>query len=140
MAQIDELIAAIKRRPYLRELLPEDDGTWFARIVEFPGCMTEGENPADAVAMLDDAMTAWLHVKIEDGDPIPEPLAVQKYSGKTMVRLGGSLHRDAVVCAERDGVSLNLFITTAVARACASAVAKCEVGEFGKTVKERVTK
>jgi antitoxin HicB len=71
------------KRPYARELIPNEDGTWFARIVEFPGCMTEGDTQAEALMMLDDAMKSWVEIQIADGNPIPEP--VECYSGKFLV-------------------------------------------------------
>lgn len=120
MVDLDRRIEEIKKRPYQRELIPEDDGTWFVRIAEFPGCMSAGDTPAEAMTMIDDAMTGWLRVLLEDGDPIPEPFTEEAFSGKTMVRLGKALHRDATAAAERDGVSLNHFIVTAVARAAGS--------------------
>jgi predicted RNase H-like HicB family nuclease len=66
-------VKAILDRPYTRELIPEEDGTWFARIVEFPGCMTTGDTEDEALANLRDAMEAWVTSALEDGDPIPEP-------------------------------------------------------------------
>ncbi len=41
-SRIQEEIKAIATRPYTRELIRNSDGTWFARIIEFAGCMTEG--------------------------------------------------------------------------------------------------
>ena len=70
-AEVQRLMAL----PYTHELLPNEDGTWFARIVEFSGCMTEGDTKAQALEMLDDAMPDWLTAKLEDGNPIPEPMA-----------------------------------------------------------------
>lgn len=131
MKTLDERIAEIKARPYQRELIPEEDGGWFARIAEFPGCMTEGDTPAEALENLDDAMDGWLRVVLEDGDPVPDPFIQQKFSGKTVVRLGSSLHRDATIAADRDGVSLNQYITQAVARSVgASMVAGKSSGEI----------
>jgi len=66
---MDEIIAL----PYKRELTQNPDGTWFAGIVEFPGCMTEGDTRSEALANLEDAMAGWLSVHLEDGDPIPPP-------------------------------------------------------------------
>lgn len=109
-------IAEIKAKPYARELIQDSDGSWFAKIVEFPGCMTVGDTQEDALHMLDDAMTGWLRVMLEDGDPIPAPASEEAFSGRTMVRLGKDLHRLAAAAADRDGVSLNHFITTQVAR------------------------
>ncbi len=43
-----------------------------------------------------------------------------KYSGKFTVRLPKSLHQALVDRAEREGVSLNLFVTNALSRTVAS--------------------
>jgi antitoxin HicB len=111
-------VARLMAFPYTRELLPNEDGTWFARIVEFPGCMTEGDTQSAALEMLDEAMADWLTAKLEDGDPIPEPLAPEAFSGKFVVRASRSLHRDLARNAEREGVSLNQYVVTKLARAC----------------------
>jgi len=115
--KIQEEVARIIARPYVRELIKNEDGTWFARIVEFAGCMTEGDTQTEALANLEDAMMAWVEVKVEDGDPIPEPITVDDYSGKFMVRVAKSLHRDIALRADREGVSLNAFVSTQLARA-----------------------
>ncbi len=115
--KIREEVEKIVSRPYLRELVKNEDGTWFARIVEFAGCMTEGDTQTEALANLEDAMMAWVEVKIEDGDSIPEPITVDDYSGKFMVRVAKSLHRDIALRADREGVSLNAFVSTQLARA-----------------------
>jgi len=103
--------------PYTRELVREDDGTWFARILEFPGCMTTGDTQQEALQMLDDAMAAWLRARLEDHEIIPEPLATDDFSGRFVVRVTKSLHRDLVRAAERNGVSLNQFVATTLAQA-----------------------
>jgi antitoxin HicB len=89
-AEVQRLMAL----PYTHELLPNEDGTWFARIVEFSGCMTEGDTKAQALEMLDDAMPDWLTAKLDDGDSIPPPLAPKSFSGRFIVRTTRSLHRD----------------------------------------------
>lgn len=115
--KIEDEVNRIIARPYTRELIPNSDGTWFAKILEFPGCMTEGDTIAEAHEMLDDAMRGWLEVKLEDGDPIPQPLKIDDYSGKFMIRVPKSLHRDLASFADREGVSLNAFVNTHLARA-----------------------
>jgi antitoxin HicB len=115
--RIKEEVERITARPYVRELIKNEDGTWFARIVEFAGCMTEGDTQTEALANLEDAMAAWVEVKVEDGDPIPDPITVDDYSGKFMVRVAKSLHRDIALRADREGVSLNAFVSTQLARA-----------------------
>ncbi|HEY1978403.1 MAG TPA: type II toxin-antitoxin system HicB family antitoxin [Candidatus Baltobacteraceae bacterium] len=68
-AQILLQIQKILARPYRREFRQDDDGSWFARIVEFPGCMTVGATREEADQMLDDAAVNWLTVMLEDRDP-----------------------------------------------------------------------
>lgn len=75
MIEIERRIAEIKAKPYARVLVPEDDGTWFVRILEFPGCMSVGATVDEAMAMIDDAMTGWLRTMLQDGDSIPPPNA-----------------------------------------------------------------
>lgn len=103
--------------PYNVMLMREDGATWFARVLELPGCMTEGDSAAEAADMIQDAMVAWLEVAIADGLTIPEPRRSEDYSGKFVVRVPKSLHRDLALAAEREGASLNQFINTALARA-----------------------
>ena len=111
-----EEVKAILARPYARELIKNEDGTWFARIVEFPGCMTEGETAEGALENLDDAMAAWVEVKIEDGDHIPVPLTTDQYSGKFLMRVPKTLHRELARRADLEGVSLNQFALSALSR------------------------
>lgn len=59
--------------PYTIELIPDEDGYWFARIPLLEGCMTNGESREDALAMLDDARRLWLETALELGVTIPEP-------------------------------------------------------------------
>ncbi len=59
--------------PYTREVVSEDDGTWFARVIELPGCMTVGDTQAEALDNLNDAMSAWIESMLEHGERVPEP-------------------------------------------------------------------
>ena len=102
--------------PYTIELIREDATTWFARVVELPGCMTEGDSAAEAVAMLQDAMAGWIELALEDGRSIPAPKHQEEFSGKFVVRVPRSLHRDLVAAAAKEQVSLNQFIATELAR------------------------
>ena len=103
--------------PYTRELIKEPEGGWFICIKELPGCMSQGDTVEEAMEMIEDAMRGWLDVSLEDGDDIPEPKLDEEFSGKFVVRLPRSLHRQLVETAEREGVSLNQFVNVALARA-----------------------
>lgn len=109
--------------PYTRELIKEPEGGWFIRIKELPGCMSQGDTVEEAMIMIEDSMCGWLDVSLEDGDEIPEPKLDEDYSGKFVVRLPRSLHRQLAETAEREGVSLNQFINVALAQSVGHASA-----------------
>jgi antitoxin HicB len=67
--------------------------------------------------MIQEAMALWLEVALEEGIPIPEPRPDEDYSGKFVVRVPRSLHRELVQRAEQEGVSLNQYINVALAYA-----------------------
>jgi antitoxin HicB len=112
------------RLPYTIELrnVPQDEG-WFVRVKELEGCMSQGDTAEEAIEMIQEAMELWLEVALEEGIPIPEPRPDDDYSGKFVVRVPRSLHRDLVKTAEQEGVSLNQYINVALARAVGRPVA-----------------
>lgn len=100
--------------PYTILAVPDSgDGYkgWFARVVELPGCMTQADTFSELGEMIQDAMRAWIETALEDGQDIPEPKPAETYSGKFIVRIPRSLHRLLAETAEKEGVSLNAFIT-----------------------------
>ncbi len=103
--------------PYTLRLIPETGGGWFVEVAELPGCMSEGNDPGDAIAMIREAMQGWLEIALEDGIPIPEPRELEQYSGKFVVRVPRWLHRELVRTTDQEGVSLNHFVSTVLARA-----------------------
>jgi antitoxin HicB len=101
--------------PYTIELWRAEEGGWVVRVKELPGCVSQGETPEEAIEMIQDAMQGWLEVSLEMGDAIPEPRPEEDYSGKFVVRVPKSLHRQLVDAANREGVSLNQYINVALA-------------------------
>lgn len=102
--------------PYTIELRNTPGEGWFARVRELPGCMSQGGTSEDAMANIQEAMHLWLEVSLDHGDAIPEPRPEEEYSGKFVVRVPRSLHRELAEAAEQEGVSLNQYINTALAQ------------------------
>lgn len=96
----------------------DEDGNdgWVAEVAELPGCLSQGATPEEAAAKIRDAMLGWISVGLEDGHPIPEP-GDDGYSGKFVLRLPSSLHRDVARAADDEGVSLNQFAAGVLASA-----------------------
>lgn len=109
--------------PYTIEVIRDEDDNylgWFARVVELPGCMTQADTFEELGEMIEDAMRAWIETALEEGQIIPEPRPKENYSGKFVVRLPKSLHRELAEAAERDVVSLNTLVNVILARAIGS--------------------
>jgi antitoxin HicB len=111
----EDMISQHVGQPYSRILVPDGSGRYFAEILEFPGCFSEGDTPGQAMDNLNEAMVAWIEAALESGQAIPDPIATAGYSGRVLLRLPKSLHREASRRAEMDGVSLNQFLVGAIA-------------------------
>ena len=111
----DAEIAEYVARSYSRVLVPDSSGRYFAEVLEFPGCFSEGNTPGEAMENLNQAMEAWIEAALDTGQAIPDPIATAGYSGRVLLRLPKSLHREAARRAEMDGVSLNQYLVAAIA-------------------------
>jgi antitoxin HicB len=102
--------------PYRMELFFDaDDRTWFVRFPELPGCDADGDTPEHALAAGEEAKALWLADAHERKQPIPEPQPEVSHSGKFVLRLPKTLHAAAARTAQREGVSLNTYLTQLVA-------------------------
>ncbi len=95
----------------------EGNSGWVAEVEELPGCISQGATPEEAVQRVRAAMRDWISVALKDGVEIPMPHAATEYSGRFLVRVPASLHADLVRGAGNEGVSLNQFVTNALAGA-----------------------
>jgi antitoxin HicB len=103
------------RQPYARIILPEADATFRVEIMEFPGCIATGDSAPETLAILEEVARSWLVAALGSGQNIPEPIENNNdFSGRLVLRIPKSLHKKAAWVAEREGVSLNQFITTSL--------------------------
>jgi hypothetical protein len=78
--------------------------------------MTEGATTEEALTNLEDAMIGWIEVRLEDDLHVPEPLTAEGYSGKFLMRVPKTLHRELARRADIEGVSLNQFALVALSK------------------------
>lgn len=72
----------IKRRldmPYTLEFTRNSDGSFFVKVKEFRGCMSEGDTLEEAYAMIRDAMAGWMKAMLEERKPIPPDRCAAAY-------------------------------------------------------------
>ena len=93
---------------------PDEDGGYVGKVMELPGCITQGETIEETIEGLKDACECWIRSAYEENIEIPLPRS--NYGGKITLRMPPSLHRDLAQSAISEGVSLNSYINNLLAR------------------------
>ncbi len=88
----------------------DPDGYWIAEHPELLGCKADGETPQEALSSLEVARELWIESRLATGLDVPEPKEVTQYSGRFVLRLAKSMHRELAQEAEEEGISLNSHI------------------------------
>ena len=115
---------------YPFNVIADRDGGYVIVFPDLPGCLTQVERIEEVPAMAEEARRLWIETAYEDGQDVPLPSYAEEYSGKFVVRLPRSLHRSLVESSECDGVSLNQYVATVLARGDCQARLEREIGEI----------
>jgi antitoxin HicB len=111
------MTAKTKYPMVVRPLTAEEGGGYLVEFPDLPGCLSDGDTVAEAIANAEEAQTAWIAAMRDAGRPIPlpGPDKVTNFSGKWVLRAPRSLHRSLAERAKREGVSLNMLAVTLLA-------------------------
>ncbi len=93
------------------------EGGYVAEIEDLPGCLAQGETLEELQKEIEVARRLWLETTYEDGGDIPLSRTEREYSGKFILRVPRSLHRQLDGMAVREGVSLNQYVVSALSKA-----------------------
>jgi antitoxin HicB len=85
----------------IRPLTKEEGGGFLITWADLPGCMADGETPAEAIKQGKDAFRAWMRAQAEDGREIPRP-GSDGEPAKFVQRLPKSLHYRLVAFSAND--------------------------------------
>lgn len=105
--EIEALAQEIIQRPYRKVISGDAEEGFLIEVPDLPGCMTAGETLEEAVSMLPEAMLLWITSRLERGEPVPAPSVTPEHSGRLLVRMPKTLHRQLIERAEDEGVSAN---------------------------------
>jgi antitoxin HicB len=111
--ELDEFLA----RPYHISLQLDGGDGWVAEVDELEGCSARAATAQEAASEIQAAMAAWMSAALNEGREIPAPRGVGNPSGRLLLRLPSTLHGALSRAADREGTSLNQFITGALAAA-----------------------
>ena len=58
-------------------IMPAEEGGYTIEVPSLPGCYSQGETIAEAIANIQEAIALYVEVLEEDGKPIPEDSHLQ---------------------------------------------------------------
>lgn len=85
----------------------QEDGEYIGLCVEFPSLSWLSAEPEAALLGIRQLVADVVGDLQKNDEPVPEPLAVRKYSGRFMVRIPPELHQELALEAAEAGISLN---------------------------------
>lgn len=85
------------------------DDDYIAYIEEIPECSAFGSSPEEAIKELKTAYQLWKETSEEKGYPVPVPVNLKDYSGKFLLRIPKSLHKQLAQKALSENISLNQY-------------------------------
>ncbi|MDR0306579.1 MAG: type II toxin-antitoxin system HicB family antitoxin [Chitinispirillales bacterium] len=94
-----------------RVIWSQDDKEYVGLCSEFPSLSWLDSSPESALHGIREVVAGVVKDLKANGEPVPEPVATKRYSGKFMVRVPAQLHRQLALEAAESGVSLNRLAT-----------------------------
>ena len=92
-----------------------EDGEHLGRCAELPSLSWLAPTPGEALSGIRGLISDVLADMQANGESPPEPLADRSYSGRFVVRIPPETHRDLVIKAAEEGVSLNRLVSARLA-------------------------
>lgn len=93
-----------------------EDDEFVATVAEFPSLSWLHPEQGKALRGLVDLVAGVVADLEANGEPVPEPIAERRFSGRFNVRIPESLHRELALSAAQEGVSLNRLVSDRLAR------------------------
>ncbi len=84
-----------------------DDNVYVVSVEELPHCMTHGRTREEALAMAKEAIKGHVEALNKEGAFVPEPIALNTYSGDFLVRANPDLHKRLVQYSKKVGRPMN---------------------------------
>ena len=90
----------------------EEDQEYVGLCAELPSLSWLADSPEAALAGIRAMVTDSVMDMEANGETVPQPLAVARFSGKFMVRVPPEVHRKLAIEAAESGVSLNRLVSS----------------------------
>ena len=100
----------------IRKMDDESGQYYYGKVLELDGCQSTADTYEELEVSLKEAIEGYIETKLESGHEVPLPFDVKDFSGKLVVRMPKTLHKDLVLKAEKEGVSLNQLLLYKLAK------------------------
>lgn len=94
----------------------KEDSEYVGLCIELPSLSWLESSPEKALKGIRQAVAEVMADLEANGEPLPEPLALRKDSGRFMLRIPPELHRRLAVGAAEAGISLNRLASDKLSR------------------------
>jgi predicted HicB family RNase H-like nuclease len=94
-----------------RVIWSEDDAQSVGLCAEFPSLSWLAPNPEKALRGIRKMVADVVKDMKANGESIPKPLCLRRYSGKFMVRVPPEVHRQLALEAAEEDISLNRLVS-----------------------------
>jgi predicted HicB family RNase H-like nuclease len=89
---------------------PEDQ-EFVATVLEFPSLSWQDEDQFEALRGVERLVSDVIKELKQSGEPVPQPISTQTFSGRLNLRVPPELHRKLAIEAANHGVPLNKYAT-----------------------------
>ncbi len=89
----------------------EDDAEYVGLCAEFPSLSWLASTPEAALKGIRKLVADVVQDMEANKEPVPEPIACRRYSGKFMVRIPPDVHRNLAIQSAESGISLNRIVS-----------------------------
>jgi predicted HicB family RNase H-like nuclease len=89
----------------------DEDNEYVGLCAEFPSLSWLAATPEAALKGIRKTVAEVVEDLKKNREPVPEPIATKRYSGKFMVRVPPAIHRNLAIQAAETGISLNRIAT-----------------------------
>lgn len=89
---------------------PEDQ-EFVATVLEFPSLSWLDEDQFEALRGVERLVSDVIDELTQSGEPVPQPIATQSFSGRLNLRVPPELHRKLAIEAANQGMPLNKYAT-----------------------------
>lgn len=90
------------------------DSAYIGTVAEFPYLSADGATPSDAYSEIFALVTDAVDILRKEEKEIPQPFSTRAYKGNISLRLSSETHRIAITRAQKEGCSLNQFLTSLI--------------------------